>query len=115
MSRKKPPVPPAPVKPAETPEVVRTSQAPSMPLPPFTPPVHASEVVIETKEEVLPAEAAAITVIALQNGFFDGQRKYEGDVFTIRSMKELGMWMKLEDAKLEAERQQKRKLAKAGR
>lgn len=56
-------------------------------------------------QTVVPVQAKGIEVVALRAGYFNGQRKKEGDKFTISTMSKLGDWMKLTDAKAERERQ----------
>lgn len=89
-------------------------------MPPPPPPAQESEEadvdgegILDREEEALPKEmpqpkGAAhvhgpknIEVVATRNGFFDQERKKEGDKFVVPSMKQLGSWMKCLDPKIE--------------
>ncbi len=45
-----------------------------------------------------------IAVVALRDGFYGGQRMKPGQKFNVKSMQDLGSWMKCEDPKIEAKR-----------
>lgn len=90
-------------------------------MPPPPPPAQESEEVDVDGEGILDREEAPpkqempqpkgaehhvkgprnIEVMATRNGFFDQERKKEGDKFVVPSMKQLGSWMKCLDPKIE--------------
>jgi hypothetical protein len=87
--------------------VVEMSKA-GMPLP------QVSNEPAEVKQpEPKEMKVSGVQVVAMREGFFDQKRIKEGDVFMIGNMNQLGSWMKITDAKLEAERRKKEKEAKA--
>lgn len=45
-----------------------------------------------------------IEVVATRRGFYDNQRKTEGESFTIKNFDEIGEWMKCVDSQLEKKR-----------
>jgi hypothetical protein len=65
----------------------------------------------EESEAVPPKKG--IEVIALRPGFFQQQRKVEGDKFTVVDMSKVGTWMKCVDPVLEKQHQSKMKEQKS--
>lgn len=56
------------------------------------------------KHEPAKEPVRAIAVIALRDGFYGGQRFKPGQKFQVKKFEDLGLWMKCEDAKIEAKR-----------
>lgn len=76
-----------------------------MPLPLPKPPEAAVEAVeVAAVEEQAPEAKPVdrpVEVVALRAGFYQRERKVEGDKFMVASMQKLGDWMKCVDPKLE--------------
>ena len=76
--------------------------------------VEVPEIVSDSvmEQPVHVKKSKAVEVMAIRPGFFKGERKSEGDIFSIPEMSKLGSWMKIMDPKLEEERQKAEKAKK---